>query len=111
MPQLTELTSSTMRGLTGQSRELASALDIRWLGFSYLAFRLIHTLRDRQTGHLPAMQLDEYLVYMLFSRRSAPDPSTARKDSSSGCASLLFPHRAILKMVENGFCWVCLKNL
>ena len=66
MPQLTELTSSTLRQLTGQSRELASALDIRWLGFSYLAFRLIHTLRDRQTGHLPAMQLDEYLVYMLF---------------------------------------------
>ena len=66
MPQLTGLTSSALRGLTGQSRELASALDIRWLGFSYIAFRLIHTLRDRQTGHLPSMHMDEYLVYMLF---------------------------------------------
>jgi D-alanyl-lipoteichoic acid acyltransferase DltB (MBOAT superfamily) len=66
MPQLTGLASSTLRGLTGQSRELASAFDIRWLGFSYIAFRLIHTLRDRQTGHLPAMSLEEYLVYMLF---------------------------------------------
>jgi alginate O-acetyltransferase complex protein AlgI len=66
MPQLTGLASSALRGLTGQSRELASAFDIRWLGFSYIAFRLIHTLRDRQNGHLPAMSLEEYLVYMLF---------------------------------------------
>ncbi len=66
IPQLTLLASSALRGLTGQSRELAAALDIRWLGFSYIAFRLIHTLRDRQTGHLPAMSLEEYVVYMLF---------------------------------------------
>lgn len=66
MPQLTLLTSSALRGLTGQTRELAGTLDIRWLGFSYIAFRLIHTLRDRQTGHLPAMSLEEYMVYMLF---------------------------------------------
>lgn len=66
LPALTQWVSSALRGLTGQSRELASALDIRWLGYSYIAFRLIHTLRDRQTGHLPAMRLDEYLVYMLF---------------------------------------------
>ena len=66
LPVLTQWFSSVLRGLSGQSRELASALDIRWLGYSYIAFRLIHTLRDRQTGHLPAMNLDEYLVYMLF---------------------------------------------
>ena len=66
LPSLTLAASSALRGLTGQSRELASAFDIRWLGFSYIAFRLIHTLRDRQTGHLPALSLDEYLVYMLF---------------------------------------------
>lgn len=66
LPELTGLASSALRGLTGQSRELASAFDIRWLGFSYIAFRLIHTLRDRQTGHLPALSLEEYLVYMLF---------------------------------------------
>jgi len=66
MPPLTALASSVLRGLTGQSRELAAAFDIRWLGFSYIAFRLIHTLRDRQSGHLPPMSLEEYLVYMLF---------------------------------------------
>ena len=66
LPALTLAASALLRGLGGQSRELASALDIRWLGFSYIAFRLIHTLRDRQVGRLPAMTLQEYLVYMLF---------------------------------------------
>lgn len=66
LPQLTQLVSGTLRGLSGQPRELASALDLRWLGFSYIAFRLIHTLRDRQSGRLPAMTLGEYLTYILF---------------------------------------------
>jgi D-alanyl-lipoteichoic acid acyltransferase DltB (MBOAT superfamily) len=66
LPSLTFAVSGLLRGLTGQSREMASALDIRWLGFSYIAFRLIHTLRDRQAGRLPSMTLREYLVYILF---------------------------------------------
>lgn len=65
-PSLTLALSSSLRALTGQSSALASALDIRWLGFSYLAFRLIHTLRDRQAGRLPSLTLSEYLVYLLF---------------------------------------------
>lgn len=66
LPVLTEWLSGMLRLWNGQSRELASALDLRWLGFSYIAFRLIHTLRDRQNGRLPAMALDEYFIYMLF---------------------------------------------
>ena len=66
LPALTLAASGLLRGLGGQSRELASALDVRWLGFSYIAFRLIHTLRDRQVGRLPPMTLQEYLVYILF---------------------------------------------
>ncbi|MDO9122640.1 MAG: MBOAT family O-acyltransferase [Anaerolineaceae bacterium] len=66
LPVLTEWVSGLLRLWSGQSRELASALDLRWLGFSYIAFRLIHTLRDRQNGRLPAMALDEYFIYMLF---------------------------------------------
>lgn len=66
LPALTEWMSGVLRVWNGQSRELASALDLRWLGFSYIAFRLIHTLRDRQNGRLPAMALDEYFIYMLF---------------------------------------------
>lgn len=66
LPVLAEWLSGVLRLWNGQSRDLASALDLRWLGFSYIAFRLIHTLRDRQNGRLPAMALDEYFIYMLF---------------------------------------------
>jgi D-alanyl-lipoteichoic acid acyltransferase DltB (MBOAT superfamily) len=54
------------RNLTQQDVTLASAADLTWLGFSYVAFRLLHTLRDRQTGQLPAMSLREYATYVLF---------------------------------------------
>jgi alginate O-acetyltransferase complex protein AlgI len=66
LPVLTGWLSGALRLWNGQARDLASALDLRWLGFSYIAFRLIHTLRDRQNGRLPAMALDEYFIYMLF---------------------------------------------
>lgn len=58
--------SGAWRGATGQDVALASALDLNWLGFSYLAFRLIHTLIDRRTGVLPALTLREYVTYALF---------------------------------------------
>ena len=34
-----------LRQASGQDPRLAAALDLRWLGFSYIAFRLLHTLR------------------------------------------------------------------
>lgn len=37
-----------------------------WLGFSYIAFRLMHTIRDFQTGRLPALNLGEYVNYVIF---------------------------------------------
>jgi D-alanyl-lipoteichoic acid acyltransferase DltB (MBOAT superfamily) len=55
-----------LRGQAGQNASLANAVDIQWLGFSYLAFRLIHTLRDRQNGLLPALSLREYITYLVF---------------------------------------------
>jgi D-alanyl-lipoteichoic acid acyltransferase DltB (MBOAT superfamily) len=60
--------SAGLRALGGQSAEQASALDIRWLGFSYIAFRLLHALRDRMTGALrvPALSLQEFVTYALF---------------------------------------------
>jgi D-alanyl-lipoteichoic acid acyltransferase DltB (MBOAT superfamily) len=58
--------SATLRTITGQNPELAAAVDLRWLGFSYLAFRLIHVLRDRQTGNLPPLSLREHMTYMSF---------------------------------------------
>lgn len=66
LPILTLWLSSILRNLVGQSTLNASALDIRWLGFSYVAFRLIHTLRDRQAGRLPAVSLQNYVNYVIF---------------------------------------------
>jgi D-alanyl-lipoteichoic acid acyltransferase DltB (MBOAT superfamily) len=63
---LTQVASSGLRLLTGQSTDLASHFDIRWLGFSYLAFRLLHTLRDRMGGRLPDLSLGEFVVFMIF---------------------------------------------
>lgn len=44
----------------------STPLILGWLGFSYIAFRLIHTIRDRQTGRLPAVTLAEYVSYVVF---------------------------------------------
>lgn len=73
-PPLTALVSGWLRALGGQSSALASALDIRWLGFSYLAFRLLHTFRDRQSGRLPPVSLTEYAVYAIFFPALAAGP-------------------------------------
>ncbi len=66
LPALSTWVSAGLRALNGQSTKLASALDLRWLGFSYIAFRFLHTLRDRQTGRLPAVSLGEYVTYIIF---------------------------------------------
>jgi D-alanyl-lipoteichoic acid acyltransferase DltB (MBOAT superfamily) len=58
--------ASWWRSGTDQDTSLASVVDLSWLGFSYVAFRLIHTLRDRQMGILPALSLREYLTYVIF---------------------------------------------
>ncbi len=39
---------------------------LSWLGFSYVAFRLMHTIRDRQAGRMPAVTLGEYVNYVIF---------------------------------------------
>ncbi|MEN4042293.1 MAG: MBOAT family O-acyltransferase [Anaerolineaceae bacterium] len=66
LPSLTEWVSAGLRSIAGQSTALASAADIRWLGFSYIVFRIIHTLRDRQAGRLPSVNLREYVTYAVF---------------------------------------------
>jgi alginate O-acetyltransferase complex protein AlgI len=58
--------SAGLRAGNGQPAELALASDLRWLGFSYLSFRLMHVLRHRATGRLPAVSLREFLTYALF---------------------------------------------
>jgi D-alanyl-lipoteichoic acid acyltransferase DltB (MBOAT superfamily) len=66
IPAWTIELSSMLRALNNQSLTNVSAFDIRWLGFSYVAFRLIHTIRDKQAGRLPSVDLDEYITYIIF---------------------------------------------
>ena len=54
------------RTLSGQDVALAAGIDVRWLGFSYVAFRLIHMLRDAQLGTLPALSLRDTITYVIF---------------------------------------------
>jgi D-alanyl-lipoteichoic acid acyltransferase DltB (MBOAT superfamily) len=58
--------SAALRALNGQRTALAAAADIRWLGFSYLAFRLLHVLRDRQSGKPIDLSLREFVTYVVF---------------------------------------------
>jgi alginate O-acetyltransferase complex protein AlgI len=59
-------TSAWLRTLAGQPIDLASPSDLVWLGFSFLAFRLLHTLLDFRSGKLPQYSLGEFVTYVLF---------------------------------------------
>ena len=65
-PFLSLQLSIFLRELTGRPTDTASALDFRWLGFSYISFRLIHILRDKQTGRLSELSLPEFATYVVF---------------------------------------------
>ena len=65
-PILSYQLSVFLRTLTNRPTDTASALDVRWLGFSYIAFRLIHILRDNQLGRLPELSLPEFATYVVF---------------------------------------------
>jgi alginate O-acetyltransferase complex protein AlgI len=71
---LAQAAAGLLRQATGQSVGLASPMDIRWLGFSYLAFRLLHALRDRMTGKLPECSLREFMTYSVFFPAIASGP-------------------------------------
>ena len=73
-PALSQQTSIFFRTLANRSVDGALATDLRWLGFSYIAFRLIHVLRDRQTGRLPELSLAEFATYVVFFPSLAAGP-------------------------------------
>lgn len=60
--------------LRGQETSEGMRYFLPWLGFSYFAFRLIHTLRDFQTGRLPGLTLAEYVNYVIFFPSLAAGP-------------------------------------
>ena len=65
-PYLSEKASYSLRLLMGQDPTLASPLDIRWLGISYITFRIIHILRDKQTRRYSQTTLVEFVCYVIF---------------------------------------------
>jgi D-alanyl-lipoteichoic acid acyltransferase DltB (MBOAT superfamily) len=73
-PTLSLQTSILIRTLTNRPIENASLTDLRWLGFSYIAFRLIHVLRDRQLRRLPELSLPEFVTYVVFFPALAAGP-------------------------------------
>ena len=73
-PSLSLQASILFRTIMDRPLETASSLDLRWLGFSYIAFRLIHVLRDRQTGRLPELSLPEFGTYVVFFPTLAAGP-------------------------------------
>ena len=73
-PTLSIQTSIFFRELANRPTDTASALDLRWLGFSYIAFRLIHVLRDKQTRRLPELSLPEFGTYIVFFPTLAAGP-------------------------------------
>ena len=66
--------SILLRTLTNRPIENALATDLRWLGFSYIAFRLIHVLRDKQMKRLPELSLAEFGTYVVFFPSLAAGP-------------------------------------
>jgi alginate O-acetyltransferase complex protein AlgI len=65
-PALSLQASIFFRTLAHRPIDNASTLDLRWLGFSYIAFRLIHVLRDKQLMRLPELSLPEFATYVIF---------------------------------------------
>ena len=65
-PELSLQTSIFFRTLADRPTETASAFDLRWLGFSYISFRLIHVLRDKQMKRLPELTVPEFATYVVF---------------------------------------------
>ena len=73
-PELSLQASIFFRTMANRPTETASALDLRWLGFSYIAFRLIHVLRDKQMKRLSELSLPEFATYVVFFPSLAAGP-------------------------------------
>lgn len=49
-----------------RGKEAGGQSALAWLGFSYVAFRLLHTMLDRRAGRLPSVSLADYMNYVIF---------------------------------------------
>lgn len=65
-PAISTWASRGWRILFQQKGELASSLDLRWIGYSYIAFRLIHVIREFQKGRFQDISLLRFMNFCLF---------------------------------------------
>jgi D-alanyl-lipoteichoic acid acyltransferase DltB (MBOAT superfamily) len=49
-----------------RGKDAGAVSGLSWLGFSYVAFRLMHTIFDRRSGRLPPVALGDYVNYVIF---------------------------------------------
>ena len=61
-PSLANAIPAWLAAVLPSGAEPAPEIDFSWLGFSYIAFRLLHTLQDRRAGRLPSVGLDRKSV-------------------------------------------------
>lgn len=64
VPSAVTVIDQTLSALRG--KDASRSTVISWLGFSYVAFRLLHTILDRKAGRLPPVSLTEYVNYVIF---------------------------------------------
>ena len=65
-PSLSLALSRMIRGINGQAADMALSTDLRWFGFSYIAFRLLSVLIDSMKGRKVDLGVGEFLVYVCF---------------------------------------------
>jgi len=72
MPYVLTILFDAVASLRG--KEMSGSLTLSWLGFSYVAFRILHTVLDRRAGRLSPVQLAEYVNYVIFFPSFAAGP-------------------------------------
>ncbi len=60
--------------VSGALAPQAIPLDWQWLGFSYIAFRLMHVLLDYRSGKLKPISLRDFALYVIFFPALAAGP-------------------------------------
>jgi len=65
-PQIGTLASRGWRMAFRQNADLASSVDVRWIGYSYVAFRMIHVIREYQKQRLQEINLLRFINFCLF---------------------------------------------
>lgn len=64
-PQIAGVAHWVASRLIGRTTKYAPFV-FQWFGYSYIAFRLLHTYFERRAGRMPDVTLEEYVNYVIF---------------------------------------------